>query len=207
MIKKINDFRIIVTTNRKKFISRLLSYYKDTEIKISIVSNFKIKNENKNIQCYFLNDNYLNSIFFGLKNTNETYSCIMHDDDIILVECLKKCYENVKFKGFSFSQGFHSAFVTKNDNFETLNALENDFARLVNHKDKKKYSNSLFYSLHLDKYLPKMHAVTKTKNLYEIFESSINLAKKVEEFNSPCNQEFYFEILSCLYGKTKHVNE
>ena len=53
------------------------------------------------------------------------------------------------------------------------------------------------------KYLPKMHAVTETKVLLKIFESTTRLGEKIDYFNSPCNQEFYFEILSCILGKIK----
>ena len=88
--KIMNNFLIIIPTNRETFIKNIYNYYSKTKLQIIVVHNLRINFEEfktNNIKYYFSEKkNILERVLDISDKMNTEYSLIFSDDDFVLEE-------------------------------------------------------------------------------------------------------------------------
>ena len=196
------NYRILIPTNRSDFLSQICKFYKEQDLKVTIVHDFILKKKykkNKKIKFLYLKNSVANRLKFALKNIKEKYVCIIGDDDFIFKDSIIK---SVKFleknKNYSDAQGLHHRFEVCGKrtklyprHIKAMMGFKSDFQTPLG-----RVFQSFTY-----KFVDKFYSVMKTKDVYKIAKSSIPL-----ENYSRVSVEYYWIVCCALMGKSKILN-
>jgi hypothetical protein len=185
LLKKImNNFLIIIPTNREKFIKNISNYYSKTRLQVIVVHNLE-KNfgefETKNIKFYFSDKkNILERVLDISDKINTEYSLIFSDDDFILEESVYRCIEFLN-KNPEFSSAQSLCFNFSYENLSSLNNQSGINTDLINRqKDSKNNNIRLFQSLTY-RYVDRVYSIVKTECLLDLINSFKPLMKNYRE--------------------------
>lgn len=185
LLKKImNNFSIIIPTNRERFIKNIYDYYSKTKLQIIVVHNLDEnfeKFETKNIKFYFSDKkNILERILDISDKMNTEYSLIFSDDDFIFEESVHRCIDFLN-KNPEFSSAQSLCF---NFNYKNLSSLYNqsgiNIDLVYRQKDSKIRNMRLFQSLTY-RYVDRVYSIVKTKCLLDLINSFKPLMKDYRE--------------------------
>lgn len=196
------NYRILIPTNRSVFLSQICKFYKEQDLKVTIVHNFILKKKlkkNKKIKFLYLKNSVANRLVFALKNIKEKYVCIIGDDDFIFKDSIIKSVEFLdKNKNYSDAQGLHHRFEVYGKktklfpcHIKAMMGFKSDFQTPLG-----RVFQSFTY-----KFIDKFYSVMRTKDLYKITKSSIPL-----ENYSRVSVEYYWIVCCALMGKGKILN-
>lgn len=195
----IENFRILIPTNRSKFLKQICKFYQKQNLKVTVVHDFKMNKvmfRKKNIKFLYLNQPISERIVYALKRIDEKYVCIMGDDDFVFKDSIKKCVDFLeKNKNYTDAQGLHHRFKIKNNKFITFPST---IKSMMKHKeDSSSVKRRIFHSF-TNKFIDKFYTVMRRKDLYNIAITSIPSQKYSHQ-----SLEFYWIVCCCLMGKSK----
>lgn len=198
------NFCLLIVSNREKFLKNIYSYYLDANFKILIAHNIKkeiSKPHNKNIKTIFI-DEELSIIRArkALKYIDEKYFMLFSDDDFALSKIIDKSLSFLKNNSnFSNAHGIQLSFDVNKK--KILSNPDNIDIGMVNFIDSKNVKIRLFESL-FTKYDDKIYSLMDKKLFQEILISFEPLEKKYPRAN-----EIFINTCVCLVGQTKVFNE
>ena len=185
LLKKImNNFLIIIPTNREAFIKNIYNYYSKTKLQIIVVHNLE-KNfdefKTNNIKFYFsYKKNILERVLDISDKMNTEYSLIFSDDDFVLEESVYRCIDFLnKNPEFSSAQG-----LCFNFNYENLSSLHNHNGiniDLINRQKDSKIKNIRLFQSLTNRYVDRVYSILKTKCLLDLINSFKPLMKDYRE--------------------------
>jgi len=192
---------IIPTHNRHHYLTRVLDYYSDINLKILVADSSKsiyVQKDNFNIE-YFHYPNY----FFAKKmndivqKVKTPYICLCADDDFIIPSAIAKCLDFLEKKeDYSSVQGLYTKFASKNKNirFQPIYLHIPDRIYDINGKrpeERMKQIMTLYHQL--------FYSVHRTNNLKQAF----SLMEKVSDNINANLGEVLVALVSIINGKNR----
>ncbi|MFX0025176.1 MAG: TIGR00180 family glycosyltransferase [Candidatus Hermodarchaeota archaeon] len=168
---------IIPTHNRHHYLTRILDYFSDINLKIFVADSSSRKYPNyKNYKINYFH--YPNYTFFEklseiTQKIETTYALLCADDDFIIPTSIEKCINFLENnKDYSSAQGYYVQIVNENGkiNFKPIYTYCKKYIIDANTPEERIIQNMslymhLFYSVHRSEYLIQVFSLPPIKNL------------------------------------------
>jgi glycosyltransferase domain-containing protein len=198
------DFCLIIPTNRLIFIKNIINFYSATKINVKIVHNLKVNFDNYkfyNIQFVYIEDkNPFKRVAKLLKVLNESYCQIFSDDDFVFEDTLIKSVDYLKNNlDYSSAQGLQLNFY-----YENLNKFEFDDLNfpLINRESDSFFKNIRLFQAFTSRYVDRIYSISKKEILLDILETAEPLFIEYQQ----C-MEIYFICCLTMVGRDKVFQE
>ncbi len=199
MTKKADLFNkitlIIPTHNRHQYLSRVLDYYNDINLRILVADSSQKEYPFKNGYeiDYFHYPNYLpqNKLADIIQKVKTPYVFLCADDDFIMPKAIEKCIEFLeKNNDYGSVQGKYVRFYNKSRNisFEPFYTTYKDY-----HFDAKSPIERMKQLL--STYIPVFYSIQMTKNLHQ--------GLSFKDLSNGYLNEIYLALMTVINGKHK----
>lgn len=191
---------IIPTLNRHKFLSRILEYYEDTDIRIVVADSTEI--HFKNIEQYsnltyhhYSNIDFITKITSILSVVSTPYTVICADDDFIIPSGLEKCINFLENNhDYVCASGRVLLFNKKSDVSYSWGELSTQAVSIDQEKPDLRFYN------HFSRYLiPTFYCPTRTETLKYIWQKTPSFVVNSDARFS----ELLLTLITVIRGKFK----